>query len=73
MKKGYLHYSENLKNQRTHTSDEERKNIASKRFDRVFCDFDEYTVDIPENRLIKKSLIIQFPDTQNNNRETDAK
>ena len=23
----------------------------------VFCDFDEYTVDIPENRLIKKALL----------------
>ena len=35
----------------------ERKNIAVKRFDRVFCDYDEYTADIPENRLIKKALL----------------
>lgn len=35
----------------------ERKNIAVKRFDRVFCDYDEYTANIPENRLIKKALL----------------
>lgn len=59
LKKGYVHYSENLKKVKGHIQvmKNERKNIASKRFDRVFCDFDEYTVDIPENRLIKKSLL----------------
>lgn len=34
----------------------ERTNMAIKRFDRVFCEYDEYTVDIPENKLIKKAL-----------------
>jgi len=59
LKKGYVHYSENLKKVKGHIQvmKNERKNIASKRFDRVFCDFDEYTVDIPENRLIKKALL----------------
>ena len=59
LKKGYVHYSENLKKVKGHirVMKNERKNIASKRFDRVFCDFDEYTVDIPENRLIKKALL----------------
>lgn len=59
LKKGYVHYSENLKKVkgRIQVMKNERKNIASKRFDRVFCDFDEYTVDIPENRLIKKALL----------------
>lgn len=59
LKKGYVHYSENLKKVKGHIQvmKNERKNIASKRFDRVFCNFDEYTVDIPENRLIKKSLL----------------
>lgn len=59
LKKGYVHYSENLKKVKGHIKvmKNERKNIASKRFDRVFCDFDEYTVDIPENRLIKKALL----------------
>ncbi|MCQ2117824.1 MAG: McrC family protein [Bacteroidales bacterium] len=59
LRKGYVHYSENLKKVKGHIQvmKNERKNIASKRFDRVFCDFDEYTVDIPENRLIKKALL----------------
>ena len=59
LKKGYVHYSENLKKVKGHIKvvKNERKNIASKRFDRVFCDFDEYTVNIPENRLIKKALL----------------
>ena len=59
LKKGYVHYSENLKKVKgqIQVMKNERKNIASKRFDRVFCDFDEYTVDIPENRLIKKALL----------------
>ena len=55
LKKGYVHYSENLKKVKGHIQvmKNERKNIASKRFDRVYCNYDEYTVDIPENRLIK--------------------
>ncbi|MGM9703900.1 MAG: TonB-dependent receptor [Prevotella sp.] len=59
LKKGYVHFSENLKKVKGHirVMKNERKNIASKRFDRVFCDFDEYTVNIPENRLIKKALL----------------
>ena len=59
LKKGYVHYSENLKKVKGHIQvmKNERKNVASKRFDRVFCDFDEYTVDMPENRLIKKALL----------------
>lgn len=59
LKKGYVHYSENQKKVKGHIQvmKNERKNIASKRFDRIFCNFDEYTVDIPENRLIKKALL----------------
>ena len=59
LKKGYVHYSENLKKVKGHIKvmKNERKNIAVKRFDRIFCDYDEYTVDIPENRLIKKAII----------------
>lgn len=59
LKKGYVHYSENLKKVKGHIKvmKNERKNIAVKRFDRVFCDYDEYTADIPENRLIKKALL----------------
>ena len=59
LKKGYVHYSENLKKVKGHIQvmKNERKNISSKRFDRIFCNYDEYTVDIPENRLIKKALL----------------
>lgn len=59
LKKSYVHYSENLKKVKGHIKvmKNERKNIAVKRFDRVFCDYDEYTTDIPENRLIKKALL----------------
>lgn len=59
LKKGYVHYRENLKKVKGHTQvmKNERKNIAVKRFDRVFCDYDEYTANIPENRLIKKALL----------------
>ena len=59
LKKDYVHYSENLKKVKGHIKvmKNERKNIAFKRFDRVFCDYEEYTADIPENRLIKKALL----------------
>lgn len=59
LKKDYVHYSENLKKVKGHIKvmKNERKNIAVKRFDRVFCDYDKYTTDIPENRLIKKALL----------------
>lgn len=59
LKKGYVHYRENLKKVKGHIQvmKNERKNIAVKRFDRVLCDYDEYTANIPENRLIKKALL----------------
>ena len=59
LKKGYVHYSGNLKKVkgRINVIRNERTNMAIKRFDRVFCEYDEYTVDIPENKLIKKALL----------------
>lgn len=59
LKKGYVHYSDNLKKVkgRINIMKNERRNISMKRYDRIFCDYDEYTVDIPENRLIKKALL----------------
>lgn len=79
LKKGYVHYSENLKKVKGHIQvmKNERKNISSKRFDRVFCNYDEYTVDIPENRLIKKALLfssqILKTITENHSIENKAK
>lgn len=59
LKKGYVHYSENLKKVKGHISllKNERKNVLGKRYDRIYCDYDEYSINIPENRLIKKALL----------------
>ena len=35
----------------------ERLNIATKRYERIFCEYDEYSIDIIENRLLKKALL----------------
>ena len=59
LKKGYVSRRENLKKVRGRISilKNERQNIAIRRYDRVFCEYDEYSADIPENRLIKKALL----------------
>lgn len=59
LKKGYVYYSENLKKVKGHIAilKNERKNIAVKRYDRIYCNYSEYSVDIPENRLLKKALL----------------
>lgn len=59
LKKGYVHYSKNLKKVKGSINiiKNEKKNISIKRFDHIYCDYDEYTVDIPENRLLKKALL----------------
>lgn len=59
LKKGYVHRSENLKKVkgRINILKNERTNISLKRYDRIYCNYDEYSVDIPENRLIKKALL----------------
>ena len=58
LKKGYVHHSENLKKVkgRIRILKNERTNIVMKRYDRIYCDYDEYSVDIPENRILKKAL-----------------
>ncbi len=59
LKKGYIHRSENLKKVKGHINilKNERLNIMPKRYDRIYCEYDEYSIDIPENRLIKKALL----------------
>ena len=59
LKKGYVSRSENLKKVKGRISilKNERQNIAIRRYDRVFCEYDEYSADIPEKRLIKKALL----------------
>lgn len=59
LKRGYVHHSENLKKVKGHIAlmKNERKNIISKRYDRIYCEYDEYSVNTPENRLLKKALL----------------
>ena len=59
LKKGYVHREENLKKVkgRIRILANERENVIPRRFDRVYCQYNEFTVDIPENRLIKKALL----------------
>jgi len=58
LKKGYVHRQENIKKVKGHIKllKNERTNIASKRYDRIYCEYDEYSVDVPENRILKKAL-----------------
>lgn len=59
LKRGYVHREENLKKVkgRIRILANERKNVIPRRFDRVYSQYNEFTVDIPENRLIKKALL----------------
>ena len=60
LKRGYLNQEENLHSKikgRILFQKNLRHNQLAKREDRIFCGFDEYTIDIPENRLLKKALL----------------
>lgn len=59
LKKDYILCDENLKKIKGHINilKNERKNIALKRYDRIHCNYNEYSVDIPENKLLKKALL----------------
>lgn len=58
--RGYIQVEDNLKSKiRGHISQLKnwRKNILNKREDRIYCIFQEYTNNIPVNRLLKKAFI----------------
>lgn len=59
LKRDYVHHSGNLTKVKGHIAllKNERKNISQKRYDRIYCEYDEYSADIPENRIIKKALL----------------
>lgn len=60
LKKGYATIDENMKSKikgKLLISQHLRKNILAKRADRNFCRYQEYSADIPENRLLKKALL----------------
>lgn len=60
LKKDYVLKEENLNSKikgRILISKNIRTNEISKRYDRTYCRFQEYTIDNPENRLLKKALL----------------
>ena len=60
LKKDYVIRAENLKTKvkgRLMFTKHLQKNVFQQRSDRVYCQYQEYTDDIPENRLLKKALL----------------
>lgn len=60
LRRGYVQREENLQSKirgRILFSQDFRKNILNKREDRVYCKFQEYTADTPENRFLKRALL----------------
>jgi len=60
LKSNYITREENLKSKikgKIILAQQLRKNIVSKREDRMYCRFQEYSVDCFENRLLKKALL----------------
>lgn len=60
LRSDYLERNENLKKVKgkIDIKNNESKNVICKRFDRVYCSYSERSVNIPENRLFKKTLLI---------------
>jgi len=59
LKKGYVIKEENLQSKirgRFLLQKHLMKNVFAKREDRAFCRYQEFTEDIPENRILKKAL-----------------
>lgn len=59
LRKNYVRYEENLKKVRGRIGmmRNERLNVMNRRFDRVYCNYQEYSIDTSENRLLKKALL----------------
>lgn len=71
LKKDYVVREENLKTKvkgRLLITKHLKKNVFQQRSDRVYCQYQEYTDDISENRLLKKALL--FADRIINNYES---
>ena len=67
LKKDYVQREGNLNKVkgRIDISRNERMNIMKKRYDKVFCRYQEYSEDTLENRLIKKALVFSQHILQN--------
>lgn len=59
LKKGYKSRTVNLKKIRGHVDilKNDRINISQHRYHSIYCEFNDYDVNIPENRIIKKALL----------------
>ena len=60
LRKNYVCREENLQSKirgKILFSQHLKQNVFNKREDRIFCAYQEYTVDTPENRLLKKALV----------------
>lgn len=60
LKHDYVTQEENLRSRikgRIKIARNDRLNVLPKRYDRTYCEFNEYIVDTPENRLLKKALL----------------
>ena len=60
LRSDYVDRNENLKKVkgRIDIRNNERKNVIYKRFDKVYCNYSERSLNTPENRLFKKTLLI---------------
>ena len=60
LRSDYIDRNENLKKVkgRIDIRNNERKNVIYKRFDKVYCNYSERSLNTPENRLFKKTLMI---------------
>ena len=59
LRRDYISRKENLRKirGRIDIAINERKNVIIKRFDRIYCKYEERSVNTPENRLFKKALL----------------
>lgn len=59
LKSGYKTKTDNLRKIRGHVDilKNDKVNISQHKYDYIYCHFNEYDVDIPENRIIKKALM----------------
>lgn len=60
LRSDYVFYNNNIRKikGRIDIRNNERKNVMNKRFDKVYCNYSERSVNIPENRLFKKTLLL---------------
>lgn len=60
LKHDYVAQEKNLQSRikgRIKIAQNDRLNVLPKRYDRIYCEYNEYIVDTPANRLLKKALL----------------